>query len=77
MAVLVRITDHVTQLFHTLYCRLHRRYYNHSVTNGSLTSCVDRSHFPPTVPVGARLFTVGSRLSLPLLPPTTPSALAG
>jgi hypothetical protein len=28
-------------IFHTLYSRLHRRYYNCSVTNGSLTSCVD------------------------------------
>jgi hypothetical protein len=28
-------------IFHTLYSRLHRRYYNRSFTNGSLTSCVD------------------------------------
>jgi hypothetical protein len=28
-------------IFHILYSRLHRRYYNRSVTNGSLTSCVD------------------------------------
>jgi hypothetical protein len=40
-------------IFHTLYCRLHRRYYNHSVTNGSLTGCVDCSHFPSTISVGA------------------------
>jgi hypothetical protein len=36
-------------IFHTLYCRLHRRYYNRSVTNGSLTNCVDRSRFPSTL----------------------------
>jgi hypothetical protein len=36
-----------------------------------------RLSWPSTIPVGARLFTVGSRLSLPLLSPTTLSALAG
>jgi hypothetical protein len=30
-------------IFHALYSRLHRRYYNSSVTNGSLTSGVDYS----------------------------------
>jgi hypothetical protein len=36
-------------IFHTLYCRLHRRYYNRSVTNSFLTNCVDRSLFPSTL----------------------------
>jgi hypothetical protein len=56
---------------HSFYCRLHRQSYNCSVTNSSLTNCVDRSPFPSTTSVGAWLFTVDSRLSLPLLSPTT------
>jgi hypothetical protein len=36
-------------IFHTLYCQLHRRSYNRSVTNSSLTNCVDCSPFPSTL----------------------------
>jgi hypothetical protein len=51
---------------HFFYCRLHRRYYNRFVTNGSLTNCVDRSLFPSTLLTADyfrwhRLFTVDSR----------------
>jgi hypothetical protein len=69
-------------IFHTLYCRLHRRYYNLQLqTNSSLSLTVLTVHpfrrlsWPSTISVGARQFTVDSRPSLSLLSPSTDCCL--
>jgi hypothetical protein len=76
------VTDHATQYF-TLFIAD----YTVGTTIALLQTVLSlaalsvhtfrRLSWPSTIPVGARLFTVGSRLSLPLLSPTTLSALAG
>jgi hypothetical protein len=82
MAVLVGITDHATQ-YYTLFIAD----YTVGITIALLQTVPSltvltihsfrRLSWPSTIPVGARLFTVDSRLSLPLLLPTTLLALAG
>jgi hypothetical protein len=71
-----RVTDYATHSFTFLYCRLHRRYYNLPLQAVfTLTVLTIRSFcrlsWLSTISVGARLFTVDSRLSLSLLSPTT------
>jgi hypothetical protein len=82
MTVLVGITDHATQ-----YLTLFIADYTVGTTIALLQTVLSltvltvhtfrRLPWPSTISAGARLFTVGSRLSLPLLSPTTLSALAG
>jgi hypothetical protein len=70
MAVLIGITDQATQYF-TLFIAD----YTVGTTIALLQTVLSLAVL--TVHTFRRLFTVGSRLSLPLLSPTTLSALAG
>jgi hypothetical protein len=49
MLVLVGLETTPLNLSHSFIADYTRRYYNRSVTNGSLTSCVDHSPFPSTL----------------------------
>jgi hypothetical protein len=81
MAVLVRITDQATQYF-TLFIADYTTGTTIALLQTVLSLAVLTVHpfrrlsWPSTTSVGARLFTVDSRLSLPILSPTILSALA-
>jgi hypothetical protein len=49
LAVLVGLQTTPLNLSHSFIADYTRRYYNRSVTNGSLTNCVDCSPFPSTL----------------------------